>query len=170
MKTILETERLLLRELTLTDTSFIINLVNSAGWLQYIGDRNIKTTEDAYNYLQNGPIKSYAENGFGLWLIELKSINQPIGMCGLIKREGLENVDIGFALLPGYEGEGFVYEVATKTLLYAKETLHLPGIVAITTATNSRSINLLNKLGLDFTKHIQIGEGEVLMLFEPAIK
>jgi RimJ/RimL family protein N-acetyltransferase len=166
MKTILETERLLLRELTLTDTAFIIDLVNSDGWLQYIGDRKIRTAEDARTYLGKGPLKSYAENGFGLWLIALKPGNEPIGICGLIKREGLDDVDIGFALLPGYEGKGYVFEVAEQTLVYGREKLRIPHIVAITTAENDRSVRLLKRLGMEFTKNIRLGDGEEMMLFE----
>jgi RimJ/RimL family protein N-acetyltransferase len=96
-KQILETKRLRLREFTLEDTAFILDLLNSPGWLRYIGDRGVKTEEQAKNYLLNGPIKSYTKNGYGLSMVERKDDNKPIGMCGIIKRDTLENPDIGFA-------------------------------------------------------------------------
>src|SRR6201986_3267525 len=120
MNYILETERLRVREFTLNDAAFIIELVNSPGWLKYIGDRNIKTDDKAKEYLQNGPLKSYAENGFGLSMVELKSDGTPVGMCGIIKRVALEHADIGFAFLPQYMGKGYAYEIASATLLFAK--------------------------------------------------
>ncbi|MEO8086158.1 MAG: GNAT family N-acetyltransferase, partial [Bacteroidota bacterium] len=101
---IAETAQLIIREFTTGDTSFIIELVNTPSWIRYIGERNIKTDEDALAYLEKGPMKSYAENGFGLYCVELKLVNVPIGMCGLIKRATLEDVDVGFAFLPAYEG------------------------------------------------------------------
>src|SRR5687767_3229567 len=116
MKQILETERLRLREFTLNDTAFIIELLNSPGWLKYIGERNVKTEEQAINYLQNGPMKSYLENGYGLSMVEKKVDDTPIGMCGIIRRETLDNPDIGFAFLPGYEAQGHGYEIASAVL------------------------------------------------------
>src|ERR1035437_1379002 len=92
---IIETERLILSHFTPADTAFIIELLNTESWKQFIGDRNIKTEEDARNYLLNGPMKSYAQNNFGLYKVILKEGNTPIGMCGLIKRDTLEDVDIG---------------------------------------------------------------------------
>ena len=100
MEAILQTERLLLREFTEDDAAFIVELLNSPGWIQYIGDRNIKTEEQAREYLNNGPLKSYRQNGFGLYMVEKKDDHTPIGMCGIIKRDTLNNPDIGFAFLP----------------------------------------------------------------------
>lgn len=97
MTYILETERLILRQFTIHDTKFIIELVNSPGWIENIGDRNIKTEEQARRYLQDGPLRSYEVNGFGLSLVEIKNDGTPIGMCGILKRDNLENPDIGFA-------------------------------------------------------------------------
>jgi RimJ/RimL family protein N-acetyltransferase len=163
---ILETERLLLRRFTITDTTFIIELVNSPGWLTFIGDRNLKTEEQAKKYLQNGPLKSYEINGFGLYLVELKSNRLPIGMCGILKRDNLENPDIGFAFLPEYMGRGFAFEIANATMTYAKDMLKLPVIFAITIPGNKRSINLLEKIGLTFSKTIDLKDtGEQLILF-----
>lgn len=164
MSTVLETKRLRLKEFDSNDDEFIIELVNTPQWIDNIGDRGVKNKKDAINYLINGPIKSYKCNGFGLWKIEIKENNSPIGMCGLIKREYLENVDIGFALLPDYFGKGYGLEAAEATLMYAKNKLHLSNIVGITDATNEASIKLLNKIGLYFEKEIEF-EGDLLLLF-----
>lgn len=166
MKIILETERLLLREFGISDTSFIIELVNSPGWLAYIGDRNIKTAEQAQTYLLNGPIKSYAQNGFGLWLVALKTELVPIGMCGILKRETLDNPDIGFAFLPEYTGKGYAFESAAATMAFAKDVLQLSTISAITVPENKASINLLEKVGLKLIKPFQFeGKDEKLLLY-----
>ena len=125
-KIVLETDRLTLRQFTIHDTDFIISLLNSPGWLEFIGDRNVKTQEQATDYLLNGPIKSYHENGFGLSLVELKHPQKPIGMCGLLKREYLEHPDIGFAFLPEYSGKGYAYEIAKATMDYAEAMLKMP--------------------------------------------
>ena len=163
---ILETDRLILREFNTDDAAFILILLNNPSWLQFIGDRNVKTMVDAHKYLLNGPMKSYQENGFGLFMVEMKDSHTPIGMCGLIKREALVHVDIGFALLPEYAGNGYAFEVAAATLDHAKTKLGLNHIVAITSADNIRSIALLNKIGLEFEKMIKLSEDEEeLMLF-----
>jgi RimJ/RimL family protein N-acetyltransferase len=154
MKYILETTRLRLRELTLNDTDFIIALLNSPGWLQYIGDRNVKTKEQAVNYLENGPLKSYRQHGFGLWLVESKADEQAIGMCGILKRDTLEHPDLGFAFLSPYQGKGYGYEIAREILLYANNELRLFPISAITLTDNAKSIRLLEKLGLRFIREI----------------
>lgn len=166
MKYILETERLQLREFTLDDTDFIIELLNSPGWLQFIGDRNVKTKEQAVNYLQNGPLKSYTQNGFGLALVQTKDDKEPVGMCGIIRRDNLETPDIGFAFLPRFIGKGYGFEIASATLAYAKDKLNFPKIVAITLPANERSIRLLEKIGLQFTKTICLpGNKEELFLY-----
>ena len=152
---ILKTKRLVIRKFNLDDAAFIIQLMNSPGWLQFIGDRNMKTVDDAKNYLISGPLKSYEENGFGLWLVELISSKTPIGMCGLLKRETLEDIDIGYALLPEYVGQGYAFEMAEATLLYAKNQLNIKKVVAITDENNVNSIALLHKLGLRFDRKIE---------------
>jgi RimJ/RimL family protein N-acetyltransferase len=166
MKAILQTERLLLREFTEDDPAFIVELLNSPGWIQYIGDRNIKTEEQAREYLNNGPLKSYRQNGFGLYMVELKQDQTPIGMCGFIKRDTLNNPDIGFAFLPAYHGLGYAQEVAHATLEYAKKTLGLPVISAITLPANERSISLLEKIGLRFNSTVVFpGSEDELLLY-----
>ncbi|HCT29370.1 MAG TPA: hypothetical protein DIW31_01235 [Bacteroidales bacterium] len=166
MKIVFETKRLILREFTESDAEFIITLLNSPGWLKYIGDRNVKTIIQAKNYLIEGPLKSYHVNKFGLSMVELKESNKPIGMCGLLKRDYLDNPDIGFAFLPEYEGFGYAFEIASATLEYAKEEYQISNIMAITVPSNTRSIKLLERLGLRFLKNITIPpSSEVLMLF-----
>ena len=151
MSYVLETERLILREFTLADANFIIELVNTPGWLRFIGDRNIKIEEQAKEYLRNGPMKSYEVNGYGLSLVELKTDGTPIGMCGIIKRDTLENPDIGFAFLPEFEGKGLAFEIANATLAYANDVLKIPVIFAITIPGNTRSIRLLEKMGFKYS-------------------
>lgn len=162
---ILETERLRLRQFTLDDTKFIIELLNSPGWIEFIGDRNVKTEEQAIQYLQNGPLKSYLQNGYGLSMVETKD-GQPIGMCGILKRETLENPDIGFAFLKEFTGKGYAYEIANATLSYAMSKLKIPKVSAITLPNNIKSIKLLEKIGMKLIKPFLSEKNEELLLFE----
>lgn len=167
---ILQTDNLILREFTLNDTAFIIELLNSEGWIKYIGDRNIKTEEQATAYLINGPLKSYQENGFGLWMVELKESDTAIGMCGLIKRAVLENVDIGFALLPAFSGKGYALEMAQATMNHAFNVLKLNTIDAIVLPTNESSIKLLEKIGMKYhSQFIYPDTNEELLLYRKQI-
>ncbi len=160
------TEHLLIRRFTEADAPFIVELLNTPAFLKYIGDREVKCTEDAITYLQNGPLKSYEYHGFGLCLVALRETNKPIGMCGLIKRDTLEEIDIGFAFLPEYEGKGYAYECALAVLNYGLTTLGLKRIVAITSIENPRSVKLLERLGFRFEKIIRLqGSYEDLRLF-----
>lgn len=164
--TILETERLTVRRLTLNDSSFILDLLNTPGWLAHIGDRDVHTLEQADTYLQNGPLASYAVNRFGLWAVQRKGTETPIGLCGLIRRDTLDHPDLGYAFLPRYMGQGYAREAAEAVLAFARDTLHLPTILAITTPTNTRSINVLEKTGFIFVETtIPANGGESLRLF-----
>ena len=109
---VLETDRLILRWLSTDDAEFILELLNEPSFLQYIGDKGVRTLEDARNYILNGPVDMYARLGFGLYLTELKERGVPLGICGLLKRDGLEDVDIGFAFLPRFWAKGYAYESA----------------------------------------------------------
>lgn len=161
-----ETPRLTLSHLTPGDTSFLITLMNTPGWLQFIGDRNVHTTEDALRYLQDRIVKGYDENGFGLYRVALKDDNTPIGMCGLVKRDWLDDPDIGFAFLPAHEGRGYALEAARAVMEHAKTTLGLKHLAAVTVAYNERSIRLLEKLGMKREKTIIIPDDpEELLLF-----
>lgn len=164
MSVILETSHLLLRHFTVDDAAFMLRLVNEPSWIENIGDRKVYTLDDAANYLLNGSIKSYAENGFGFYLVLLKESEIPIGTCGFAKRPFLEHPDFGFAFLPEHTGKGYAYEIAVATLVYAVDALKLENVVAITTENNIRSKNLLVKTGFTFEKYIQV-EHEQLLLF-----
>ena len=148
--TVLETERLFLRPLTVDDAQFILTLLNEPSFLRYIGDKKVRNLEDARQYMLNGPVASYERNGFGLCLVELRESHTPIGMCGLLKREELPDPDIGFALLPDFANKGFAFEAAAAVLQDAGERLKLQRILAITTPDNEASIKLLQRLGFRF--------------------
>ncbi|MEM1321306.1 MAG: GNAT family N-acetyltransferase [Bacteroidota bacterium] len=166
MKILLKTERLILREFELSDAPFIFELLNSPGWLQYIGDRGIKTLKDAEHYLSNRLIPSYAKWGFGFYVCLDRETGQPVGTCGLVDREGLEDVDIGYALLPAFEGQGFAFESTAAMAEYAKEILGIKRLVAITTKDNERSIHLLERLDFHHDGQVQLpGDNEVLNLY-----
>lgn len=155
--TIIETQRLQIQKVILQDAQFIYELLNSPGWIEFIGNRGIKTLEDAKAYIQNPLIEGYQKDGFGLCKMVLKDEQKPIGLCGLIDRESLPHVDIGFAILPDYEGKGYTYEAAKATMDYGFSELGLKVIWGITSPTNIKSQNLLEKLGLKFVKKIQFG-------------
>ena len=160
----LETDRLIISRLTLEDAAFIMKLVNTPGWLQYISNRNVKSLEDGRHYLENGPLKSYTQWGFGLFRVVLKSTNTAIGICGLIKRDGLDDVDLGFALLPAYAGKGYAYEAAKAVLHYAQSKLHLQRLVAITLVDNAASLKLLQKLGFRFERMVLLDNEDLALL------
>ena len=162
----LETERLTLREVSTDDADFILRLLNEPSFLRFIGDKGVRNLQDARQYILNGPISSYNQNGFGLYLVVLKSTNTSIGMCGLIKRETLADVDIGFAFLPEFWNKGYALESATTVFSYGKNVLKLPRIVAITNKDNVTSGKLLERLGLHFDRLIDLnGDGDETKLF-----
>lgn len=152
---VLETERLILRRMAVGDAGFILKLLNEPSWLRFIGDRGVRTMEDARDYILDGPAAMYARLGFGLYLTELKEDGSPMGICGLIKRDFLDDVDIGFAFLPEYWGQGYAYEAASAVLAYGQGVLGLKRIVAITVPDNDRSARLLEKLGLRFERRVR---------------
>lgn len=153
---ILKTSRLQLCHFNLEDASFVLTLVNDPGWIRFIGDRGIHTVSQAEAYLRDGPLTSYATNGFGLYLVRRKADGRRLGMCGLVKRPSLPHVDIGFAFLAEFTGQGYAFEAATAVLQHARSTLNLNPIVAITAPDNDRSIRLLEKLGLQFREMITL--------------
>lgn len=163
---IAETQRLIISELSLDDASFFLKLVNTPNWLKYIGDRHLKTIEDTKEYLTNGTLKSYQENGFGFYKLQEKQGNKTVGTCGLIKREQLEDVDLGFAFLPEFEGQGFGFESAKAVITLAGERFKLKKLLAITLPTNVKSIKLLEKLEFIYQKRvIPFEDVEELLLF-----
>jgi RimJ/RimL family protein N-acetyltransferase len=148
--TSIQTERLQLRNLAVSDAPFILQLLNEPSFLHYIGDKGVRTIDDAKQYILNGPIASYKEHGFGLYIVELKTGPTPIGMCGLIKRTELPEPDIGFAFMPDYWSRGFAFESALAVINYAVDVLQLKRILAITSPDNEPSAKLLTKLGLEY--------------------
>lgn len=166
---ILETERLQILEFTKDDVKFVFDLVNEPAWIEFIGDKNIHNLNDAANFIENKLCPSYKENGFGLFLVKLKELNIPIGMCGLVNRPGLDDIDVGFAFLAKHRKKGYAFESTKAMLAYAKNTLKISRIVAITNPDNIASGNLLEKLGFKFDQLINLAEDgkDVCKLFVP---
>jgi RimJ/RimL family protein N-acetyltransferase len=157
---IIETERLNILLLSLNDEEFILRLLNDPDWIKYIGDRKINNHEDARNYILLNIISSYEKHGFGLFLVKEKQNDISIGICGLLKRDYLDDVDIGFAFLPEYRGKGYAYESASAVINYGKESFGINKILAITQSNNLSSIKMLKKLGLEYIKNIKLPEEE----------
>lgn len=159
----LTTDRLIIRQLTPADAPFMLVLLNSPLWLRFIGDRNVHTHEDAVRYIENGAMRSYEQYGFGSYRVSLHETDEPIGTCGLYRRDTLPDVDLGFAFLPGYEGKGYGYESASAVLAHAANDLKLARVTAFCDPENRASIALIEKLDLQFEKRIQYGEKESLL-------
>jgi RimJ/RimL family protein N-acetyltransferase len=171
MRSVAETERLRLLEFTRDDAPFLLELLNTPEWIKFIGDRNIKTLEEAQNYASSRLISSYHRFGFGLYKVELKDNSTPIGMCGLVRREALDDVDLGFAFLPEYTGRGYAEEAGSATIDLARKKVKSKRLVAITMVDNSHSINLLRKLGFNFEKTVNFpGEDQTLMMYSVNLK
>jgi len=163
---VIETERLSLRQFFLADAAFIRELLNEPSFIQNIGDRGVRTLSDAEKYLETGPIASYARNGFGLYLVLLKESNEPIGMAGLIKRDTLEDVDVGYAFLPRYWSKGYAIESVLALMEYAKNIVRLQRVVAIVDPANQGSIRVLEKAGFQFEKMVRLSDDDIeLKLF-----
>ncbi len=157
---VLETERLILRWITADDVEFIHALMNEPSYLRFIGDKGIRTIADACEYILNGPVDSYENFGYGLYLTELKEDGAPVGICGLVNRELIEDVDIGFAFLPKYWAMGYAHESAKAVITYGKTVVGLKRIVAITAADNQSSIRLIEKIGMRFEKMVSLSADE----------
>lgn len=162
---VLETDRLTLRRLQLSDAEFIFKLVNDPSWLRFIGDKGVRNLDDARRYLREGPLDMYARFGFGMFAVEIKTSGAPAGMCGLIKRDSLADVDVGYALLPEFRGQGYAYEAASAVLAYGNQTLRLRRIVAITSPGNDSSVRVLEKMGMRFERLIEFAPGDPVRLF-----
>ena len=155
---VLETERLVLRRLTVEDAEFVLGLLNEPSFVRFIGDRGVRTIADAREYILKGAIGSYERHGFGMYLTELKEDRTPLGICGLLQRESLQDVDIGFAFMPQFWARGYAYESASAVMAYGKSTLGLSRIVAVTTPHNHGSIRVLEKLGMRFEQMTRLSE------------
>jgi RimJ/RimL family protein N-acetyltransferase len=162
---ILETDRLIIREIETSDAEFILDLLNQPSFIKYIGDRNVRTLDDAKNFLETRYRKSYQDNGFGLYLVELQEDNTPLGISGFVKRDNFQYADIGFAFLPQFEGKGFAFESAAAMMKYGREILQFKEVLAITTQDNESSGKLLTKLGFNFDELIEMPNDEILKLY-----
>lgn len=163
MKIITQTERLTLREITVDDAEFINEILNAPKFLKYIGDRQVRTAEQATDFIESRYRQSYVDHGFGLYAVELKD-GTPIGMCGYVRRESLDGPDIGFAFLPEHERRGYGFESASAMLKYGRDTLGFSTIRAITSMENDASGSLLEKLGFTFDQILETN-GEQLKLY-----
>jgi len=157
---VLQTPRLVLREMTLDDAPFILEALNQPSFIEQIGDRGVRDLDGARTYLQERVLAHYARHGFGLWLMALQGTGEAVGMCGLIKRDSLDDADIGYALLERHWGQGYAREAAEAVLRHALQVLKLPRVVAITAPDNERSMGLLRSIGLRFVDRRPLPEGE----------
>lgn len=161
-----QTDRLILRPMEEKDAEFILELLNDPSFIRYIGDRKVRTIEGARSYITDGPVASYAKNGFGLYLVELKESGESMGMCGLIRRNTLMDVDIGYAFLPKFWAKGYAFEAAREMKRYAQEELGLKRLVAVVDPENPSSIHLLEKLGMRFERMVRLSPDDIeLKLF-----
>jgi RimJ/RimL family protein N-acetyltransferase len=153
------TPRLSIRSFTASDAAFIVELLNDADWLRHIGERHVHTLDDARAYLNDGPLAAQARHGFALWAVrrrEDEPAGPPIGMCGLLRRPGLEDVDIGYAFLPTARGQGFAREAAAAVLAHGFDRLDLSRIVAITTPDNHASGRVLAAIGMRLERRLRV--------------
>ncbi|MBC7396498.1 MAG: GNAT family N-acetyltransferase [Bdellovibrionales bacterium] len=162
----LETKRLLLRAFSMEDAPFILEILNDESFIRNIADRGVRDEEAARIYLTRGPLHSYQEHGFGMYLVVEKQNGAPLGMCGLVKRSGLDDIDIGFAFLPPHWGKGYALEAAQAVLAEAKNTLRLKRLVGITHPANQSSIRVLEKLGMKLEGTVTLpGEVREILLY-----
>jgi [ribosomal protein S5]-alanine N-acetyltransferase len=164
----IETERLVLRHLEESDAPFILELLNDPSFLQYIGDKGVRTLDDARAYIRDGPVSSYATHGHGLNHVALKESGEAIGMCGLLRRPTLEHPDIGFAFLPTYWGQGYALEAAQAVMEHGRSVLGIEHVVAIASPDNVSSARLLNRVGLRLQEERDDGTGKPVAFFSPA--
>ncbi len=157
---VLETGRLTLRRLTPDDAAHILELLNEPSFLRFVGDKGVRTPDDARDYIANGPIASYEQHGFGLYLTLRKEDDVPIGICGLLKRDTLDDVDVGFAFLPEFWSKGYATESAAAVMDYGRSVLGLKRILAVTSPDNVKSIRVLEKQGFVFERMVRLSEDE----------
>jgi RimJ/RimL family protein N-acetyltransferase len=163
---ILETERLILREVVESDDAFMLDLLNQPSFIKYIGDRQVRNLEQARDFIENRYRASYRNHGFGLYAVELKADHTPIGICGFVRRDTLPDADIGFAFLPQFERKGYAFESAAAVMEYGREVLGLKRVLAITSVDNESSGRLLGKLGFNCDGLVTLpGDTEEIKLF-----
>jgi len=170
MTAVLRTARLALVRLTPDDAAFIVELLNDPSFLRYIGDRGVRTLDDARRYIETGPMASYERFGFGLYRADLTATGEPIGICGLLKRDTLPDADVGFALLPRFRGRGYAFEAASAVLASARAAHGLERVLAITALDNDISMKLLDKLGFRLERRARLADdGAELNVFARAV-
>ena len=158
---VIETERLNLREMSEADAGFVLEVLNDPGFKRYVGDRGVRTIEEAARYIDERLAQSYRQHGFGLWLVEAKDEGVPAGMCGLLKRgEPVPGVEVGYAFLPPFRGKGYAYEAAAAVAGYAREVLGLSRLYAIVNPDNAVSVRVLEKLGMRFERPVRLSAEE----------
>lgn len=163
---ILETERAILREVTENDAAFIFDLLNQPSFIKYIGDRNVRSVEQARDYIESRFAASYEKFGFGMYAVEVKTTGETIGICGFVRRESLPDADIGFAFLPQFERKGFAFETSAAMMRYGTDVLNFKKVLAITSQDNEASEKLLDKLGFKFESLVELPQtAEKLKLF-----
>ncbi len=172
METVLETNRLTLRKLTEDDADFILGLLNQPSFLKFVGDKGVRTLDDARGYICEGPMASYAENGFGLYLVARRDDRSSIGMCGLLRRPTLDDPDIGFGFIPESWSQGFATEASRAVLASARNLHRLERVVAITATNNESSKRVLEKIGLRFVKLIRLSDDadEICLFSTPEVE
>ena len=163
---VIETERLNLRELSEADAGVVLEILNDPGFIRFVGDRGVRTVGDAARYLDERFAESYRRNGFGLWLVETKDEKVPVGISGLVKRDSLPGVDIGYAFLPPFRSKGYAFEAGSAVLRHARDALGLERLYAIVNPDNAVSIRVLEKLGMKFERMVRLpGEETEIKLF-----
>ena len=148
----LETSRLILRRLDFDDAPFVVTLLNEPSYIANIGDKQVRSIDDAHRYLREGPMAMYEKHGFGLWRTARKSDGAAVGMCGLLKRDTLPDVDIGYAFLPAHWGQGYAHEAADATLRHGARKFGLKRVIGVVSEGNAGSIRVLEKLGMSFER------------------
>lgn len=161
-----QTPRLTLRELEVADADFILALLNDADFVSRIGDRGVRTHEDAVAYLESGPRASYGTHGFGLWAVEVRGSGAVAGICGLLKRDALDAPDIGFAFLPAHRGYGYATEAARASAAYGRERCGVTRLLAVVQPGNDASVRVLDKLGLTLDGRVRLADdGPELLVY-----
>ncbi len=161
---LITTDRLLINRITIDDAGFILELMNDKDWIKNIGDKGVRTIEDAQAYIQNRFLKTYIESNYGFYTMNLKNTLQIIGIVGLVDRKGIDHIDIGYGILPEFRGKGYAFEAAKAIYDYGYQELNLEKIVAIVNPDNLPSIKLLSKLGLEFEKMVRLPDEEIEIL------
>ncbi|HEX8560221.1 MAG TPA: GNAT family N-acetyltransferase [Pyrinomonadaceae bacterium] len=157
---VIETERLGLREVTEADAAFILELLNDPDFVRNVADRGLRTLEDARRFISERLVESYRSFGFGFWLVETKDAKEPAGICGLVSRDALPGVDVGYAFLPQFRSRGYAYESASAVVRYARDVAGLKRLYAIVNPANAVSIRVLEKLGMKFERMVRLADDE----------